>query len=117
MIKTFPFRPVRKASLERCVEWCRENFHLRDWSVELKLGEVTEDEVAHCDLRRTSLSVDITVSPQACRSENRNMLSVVIHEMLHTLMEENGIDDDEQVVSVLEPLIYQLYCRAIRRAP
>jgi hypothetical protein len=59
--------------------------------------------------RTGTLKADVWVNIPTHRDTNQNEYATVIHEALHIFLTERG-EDEEQVVRILEPMLYRLYC-------
>ena len=120
-IKEYQYQKATQAQLLKCIGWCQNQFQLRDWEIQLSIGDtrppefedgspsVEQAEVTYSTVR---LKAVIWINDTVIIQKGLSLYSAVIHEMLHILI---GIsydnDNDELIVRSLEPLIYRLYCK------
>jgi hypothetical protein len=115
----YGYQKATHNQMKRCLAWCLNQLQLRDWEIELYTGDTPpkafmgEESVLHvCGMTIPStnkLKAEVWVNIPVHKRSNQNEYATVIHETLHIFLTERG-EDEEQVVRILEPLLYRLYC-------
>ena len=115
----YKYQKVTHEQLVKCLYWCQNQLQLRDWEITLCTGDTPpkdfmgEEDVLkvygmvkyHADKLKAVIWMDIANH----RKRDQNAYATVIHEATHVFLAARG-EDTEQVVCVLEPLLYRLYC-------
>lgn len=109
--------------LYSCLKWCLNQLQLRDWQVELDIGAVPPDGadptsygVAIPDTNR--LKAKIWINDLKHKQDDSNIYATMIHETLHIFFAVSGMrGKDECPVRILEPLLYELYCKHAKIKP
>jgi hypothetical protein len=115
----YGFQKATHVQMKRCLVWCLNQLQLRDWEIRLFTGDTPpksfmgdEGVLTVCGMtipRTSTLKADVWVNLPVHKESNQNEYATVIHEALHIFLTERG-EDEEQVVRILEPLLYRLYC-------
>ena len=103
-----------------CLRWCQNSLQLRDWEVNLYTGpeppnafKAEENILLLCGMTLPvieKLRAELWVNTPRHEERDYNCYATVIHEALHIFLTERG-EDSEQVVRILEPMLYRLYCK------
>ena len=116
----YKYQRATHDQLMKCAKWAMNLLQLRDWKTFLSTEDMPprrfygDDGVLTCygkgyistDLLRAEIWVNIGF----IKKENANPYSTVIHEVVHAFALERAEDVPEQVIMILEPALYRLYC-------
>lgn len=117
---TFSTAPYTKMSFRqmlKAVKWCQNALNLRDWFVDLEVGDIfpkwgNEDDgsLASSKSNVPYFSAQIWVSASRCKNSNCHPVSVLCHEMIHVFLWSYGVcNHDERMVNTLEQHIFQTW--------
>lgn len=119
-VADYGFQKVTHNQMKKCLLWCLNQLQLRDWEIKLYTGSTPpksfmgeEGVMSVCGMtvpRTSILKANVWVNIPVHKESNQNEYATVIHEILHIFLTERG-EDEEQVVRILEPLLYRLYCK------
>lgn len=114
-ISTVPYEKITFGKLLGVIKWAQNKLSLRDWTIELEFGDElpkwadwNDDRMASIQSNTPYLSAKLWVSQSRCKSSNCNPISVVLHELLHTLLYHYNIQNhDERLVNILECYLFK----------
>jgi len=113
------YQRASRDKIESCVKYCQNLLQLRDWHIFVyyysrdKNKRFCGETVIENIYREVA---DIWLDLDYCKAQDISPLSTVCHEMLHVLIGGKGQtasdgDIDENIVYILEPILYEKYCR------
>jgi hypothetical protein len=119
------WQKATEAQVSKCVAWCQNELQLRDWQIDIVVGQDRPPETADKDDRSDDvvygamaaspnrLKAIVFVHDVNCNKENENMYLTAIHEMLHVMLYANGIHHDlqEPLARRFESIVYRLFCK------
>jgi hypothetical protein len=115
----YKYQRATHEQLMKCLRWCQNQLQLRDWQITLETGPLPikayrgDDNVllwcGAVNVITDRLTAEIWVNTPLHKDTDRNPYATVIHEALHVFLTERG-EDCEQIVRILEPMLYRLYC-------
>jgi hypothetical protein len=118
-VTEYKYQRATHDQLMKCLLWCQNQLQLRDWEINLYTGphppstfRKEENILLLCGMTmplRDKLKADVWINTPVHKETNQNEYATVIHEALHIFLTERG-EDEEQVVRILEPMLYRLYC-------
>lgn len=109
-----PYKRVSFKQLENAVKWCQNNLNLRDWKIELEIGNtapgwiIDDGRIGSSQTYVPYFTAKVWVCPKRCKENDTHPISVLCHEMLHVFFYNYGIEDhDERATNTLEYHLFQ----------
>jgi hypothetical protein len=118
-IQNFPYRIVRQERFEHFIKWFQNTYQLRDWDIDLETGNVLPDffkdeldpnSPGKCHILSANMKANIWVNIGKCKELDLNPLEVLVHEMLHVLVDASQIDgEDDLLIYRIQGTILEKY--------
>jgi len=118
------FRRLTEQKAKRVVEWFQDVMGIQDWAFNVEIrddppawvGPVRERIVGMNLSERRFKTASIWISPSRCKKLGEDQTEALVHELLHTTMEDVGIEDDsdddkEFVLDRLSSILSKMYNR------
>lgn len=101
-IYNYTYRHIRYERFEYLIKWFCNTYQLRDWDIQLEIGTETpkdfedssQDSPGGCSIQSFNLIAKIWINTQECKTSNINPLEVLVHELLHILVDASQIETD-----------------------
>lgn len=111
-IPTTPYTSISFPQMLKAVRWCQNALNLRDWTIDLEVGDVVpkwvdkdENDVLLAFSRSWAsyFTAQIWICPSCCKDRDCHPISVLCHEMIHVFLQSYRIcDNDERMINTLE---------------
>ncbi len=121
-MREYDFLPCTRKDLLEVIKWAKNALSLTDWKIVLHTEKSPPALIADTNSGKFGTSGQSSIEParefgvvwipiERCRTLNDNAVETLIHEMCHVKFAEEGISEEEYLVRLFSPLLYELYCR------